>query len=105
MAKWERQHDGVQLLLKKLTDGNQLLGIDDNISLQELSKGFKRWSEDTSTSPSGRHLRHYKCLLVPDGVPKPDDSSPTSGEIILTVHFHIAMAAVRAGVSLNQQQQ
>jgi hypothetical protein len=104
MAQWDGQDGGVQSLLKKLTDGNQLLGIDDDLSLAEFIKGFKKWSEETSTSPSGRHLGHYKCLLIPDGRPKPDDNSPTIGELIMTVHFHLAMAAVRAGVSLNRWQ-
>ena len=25
--------------------------------------GFRKWRESTSTSPSGRHLGHYKALL------------------------------------------
>jgi hypothetical protein len=58
--KWEEQDDGVQTLLRKLTDGKKLLGIDDDLSLEEFTKGFKKWSEDTSTSPSGRHLGNYK---------------------------------------------
>ena len=29
--------------------------------------GFKKWREQTSTSPSGIHLGHYKALLAPDG--------------------------------------
>jgi hypothetical protein len=95
---------GLNTLIKKLTDGNQLLGIDDDLSINDFTDGFKKWSEDTTTSPSGRHLGHYKCLLVPDGTPKPADGSPTVGESIMQVHFHLAMAAVRAGVSLTRWQ-
>ena len=29
-----------------------------------MSDGFKCWKESTSTSPSKRHLGHYKCLLT-----------------------------------------
>lgn len=30
----------------------------------ELAQGYQRWPEKTSTSPSGRHLGHYKALLI-----------------------------------------
>jgi hypothetical protein len=33
------------------------------ISEDDLVKGFGRWKEHTSTSPSGRHLGHYKAIL------------------------------------------
>ena len=32
-----------------------------------MASGFKKWREDTSTSPSQRHLGNYKYLLKPDG--------------------------------------
>jgi hypothetical protein len=43
--------------------------IDITISRKDVKDGFKCWAELTSTSPSGRHLSLYKCLLAPD----PDD--------------------------------
>ena len=36
------------------------------ISRDELRKGFKLWKESTATSPSGRHLGHYKSLVGDD---------------------------------------
>ncbi|KAI2494702.1 hypothetical protein MHU86_19837 [Fragilaria crotonensis] len=33
------------------------------ISEDDLHKGFKQWPESTSTSPSGRHLGHYKAII------------------------------------------
>ena len=36
------------------------------ISREELRKGFKIWTEATATSPSGRHLGHYKVLVQDD---------------------------------------
>lgn len=33
------------------------------ISAEELCYGFKSWRESTSTSPSGKHLGHYKALI------------------------------------------
>ena len=32
-----------------------------------MKQGFSKWKESTSTSPSYRHLGHYKALLVSDG--------------------------------------
>ena len=37
--------------------------IDTNLSKEDVSHGFKVWKESTSTSPSGRHLGHYKSLI------------------------------------------
>jgi hypothetical protein len=33
------------------------------ISSEEVIRGFKGWKEQTSTSPSGRHLGHYRALI------------------------------------------
>ncbi|KAI2513961.1 hypothetical protein MHU86_345 [Fragilaria crotonensis] len=33
------------------------------ISEDDLFKGFRHWPESTSTSPSGRHLGHYKAII------------------------------------------
>ena len=33
------------------------------VSETDVLKGFKTWKETTSTSPSGRHLGHYKALI------------------------------------------
>ena len=38
--------------------------IDDHISPDNFEQGFKHWNEATSTSPSGRHLGHYKAILA-----------------------------------------
>ena len=36
--------------------------INIRISGDDIKKGFQGWKESTSTSPSGRHLGHYKAL-------------------------------------------
>jgi len=33
------------------------------IEHQDFVDGFKKWKERTSTSPSGRHLGHYKAII------------------------------------------
>ena len=42
--------------------------IPTEITLQEYQKGLRSWSENTSTSPSGRHLGIYKALLPLDNI-------------------------------------
>ena len=37
--------------------------ISTELSDDDIAKGFKSWRESTSTSPSGRHLGHYKSLI------------------------------------------
>jgi hypothetical protein len=37
--------------------------IPSGISEDDLRKGFGSWKESTSTSPSGRHLSHYKAII------------------------------------------
>jgi hypothetical protein len=37
--------------------------ISDEVSFDDFVSAIKVWSENTSTSPSGRHLGHYKLLV------------------------------------------
>ncbi|KAI2494432.1 hypothetical protein MHU86_20115 [Fragilaria crotonensis] len=37
--------------------------IPTGISSDDVIRGFKGWKEQTSTSPSGRHLGHYRALI------------------------------------------
>lgn len=37
--------------------------IDITISEEDVRRGFRGWRESTTTSPSGRHLGHYKALI------------------------------------------
>ena len=38
--------------------------VSPTISVNDLVQGFRVWREDTSTSPSGRHLSLYKALIT-----------------------------------------
>ena len=33
------------------------------VTSEDITRGFKGWKESTSTSPSGRHLGHYKAII------------------------------------------
>jgi hypothetical protein len=55
--------ESAHILLQTLSKPNTLTSIDICITLQEFNKALRKWNEATSTSPSGRHLGHYKVLL------------------------------------------
>ncbi len=103
---------GANTILQKLSDDNQFNPIDDDITFKEIQKGFRSWSDDTSTSSSGRHLGHYRCLLIPDPIDQDDkatelqdsDPEPPLGERILQVYFWVMIAALRTGTSLTRWQ-
>ena len=50
-------------LLQNLRNKRTLQNIPDGFSFSEFSHAIRKWRESTSTSPSGKHLGHYKCLL------------------------------------------
>lgn len=45
------------------------------ILIDQVRHGFKKWREETLTSPSGIHLGHYKALLANDGSNNSHESS------------------------------
>jgi ribonuclease HI len=54
--------EGTYHILKKLSDKQNSQEIPDNITFDEFWNGLNKWNERTTTSPSGRHLGHYKIL-------------------------------------------
>jgi hypothetical protein len=46
--------------------------IDCKISVEDFLSGIKGWKESTSTSPSGRHLGHYKVIVTDPDLKKQD---------------------------------
>ena len=57
------------------------------ISSEDYEEGFRKWSEMTATSPSGRHLGLYKALI---GVEE-------------TTIFSLACVSFRSSTDLRQQ--
>lgn len=51
----------VQLLLNELND--QPPTISSNYDFEDMISGFANWKEQTTTSPSGKHLGIYKTLV------------------------------------------
>ena len=106
---------GEQDILRTLNDGNNLPTINADLYLQVFMNGFRKWREATSTSPSGRHLGHYKAILkaeLPENnYDSEQEASATKnkrkiknplGIKIFEVLHHITMAAVRPGETLNR---
>jgi hypothetical protein len=66
-----------------------------DIDIHTFTATLRKWSEGTSTSPSGRHLGHYKCLLVDDKHTKYYAmTNPDPKDKIMEVYYKIATTAL-----------
>jgi hypothetical protein len=90
-------------ILKHIANKNHLPPIDDDITFEEFWQGIRKWNEKTSTSPSTRHLGHYKVLQCSDGNDQNySDAEPNPSNIIMKVYYYIAMAALKSGNTLDR---
>ncbi len=67
-------------LLRQLEHPPDLKNTQDiphNLSTEDVQECYKHWGEGTSTSPSGRHLGHYRALFSHLGLPT-DSDDPTA---------------------------
>ena len=64
-----------------------------------MSEGFRKWKEQTSTSPSNRHLSHYKSLLIPE---EKDSKTDKFNKMILKIHNTILNASIYTSISLKR---
>jgi len=71
--------------------------VNDPKDFDTLMKGFKKWPERTTTSPSGRHLGVYKSLLkdYPPKDPPPNQPPRTHGIEVLKCVFRLLQLALR----------
>lgn len=113
-------HQGAQAILHKLADNGNSAASVFHMGYEEFWSGFSKWDERTSTSPSNRHLGHYKVLQISDGNDsaykrKPRNNRnyeeddileeakiPNPSEAIKLVYYNIAMAAVKSGNTLRR---
>jgi len=67
------------------------------IEFESLMKGFKKWLERTTTSPSGQHLGIYKSLLkdYPPKDPPPDQPPWTYGIDVMRCVYHLLQLALK----------
>jgi hypothetical protein len=97
--------NGATTLFTKLNNRKNLSTFDNNISFLEFKKAFSKWNENTSTSPSGRHLGHYKCLLRSDQCELLyDETNIDPKEKIMQVYYDIVNTAIHLGISLQRWQ-
>jgi ribonuclease HI len=92
-------------LLQTLSNEKRLNKFDNIITFTEFKQAFSKWNESTSTSPSGRHLGHYKCLLKHDHCDKLyNQYYQDPKEKIIQVYYNIIKASIQLGISLNRWQ-
>jgi hypothetical protein len=90
---------GATSLLNLLSNNNRLPQISPEISHNDFAKGFHKWSEGTSTSPSGRHLGHYRCLFADDRHEDYTEDDPDPRQKIMGVYHKVALAALEWGLA------
>jgi hypothetical protein len=57
------------------------------VSALDYKTFFKKWDESTSTSPSGKHLGHYKALISPGLIQEPPLTDTTDEIITLQTNY------------------
>ena len=62
--------------------------IEQGVKEDDIHYGFKSWKEKTSTSPSGRHLGHYRSLI--------------QDKTLLTCLTQFMNIAIRSGISISR---
>jgi hypothetical protein len=78
-----------QKLIPQLANGKNLGEIPGDISFEEFCKAMEKWNERTTTSPSGRHLGHYKVLLK---IPVFNENDPINLSLkILNTYYQMIM--------------
>ena len=100
---------GIKAIMKILNNGENTPAFAIDINQDEFMSGFRKWREETATSPSGRHLGHYKALLRAEfhKDKEGDDQQKTTiknkiGHQIFKTLFHITMATVLSGETLTR---
>ena len=90
-----------QLFFKQLKKQSGILTspISKHISIKQRFDGFKYWRESISTSPSKRHLDHYKSLLTSDGNEKNKIITHFNAST-LQLHNTLINASISIGVPL-----
>jgi Reverse transcriptase (RNA-dependent DNA polymerase) len=96
------QPEYVKMILRKLSNGENLPKIESEITFEEFIAGFKSWKEKTTTSPSGRHLGHYKLLISLPIYETINRINTNLGIKILNVYYQIAMTTAAAGITLTR---
>jgi hypothetical protein len=95
----QEQPEYVQHIINKLSDGNNLQQIDSDISYDEFVSGIRKWREATTTSPSGRHLGHYKILTKLELL---NEDNVNLSDEILKLYYTIIKITINLGQTLDR---
>jgi hypothetical protein len=98
-------NDLTTMFVTHLTNKTPLDYIESSLKEEEIMKKFAIWPEKTSTSPSGRHLGHYRSLLQRE-MPK-DPQAPKMEEsraALSTLHSKMINIALKHGRSYKRWQ-
>jgi hypothetical protein len=93
----------VQQFISKLANNSELKTSRD-ITFNEFSSGLQNWNKKTTTSPSGRHLGHYKILLKLN-VFDETDKNINKSNLILELIYNILMPSIYLGKPLQRWKQ
>ena len=66
------------------------------VPVKDIKQAYKKWREQTNTSPENIHLGHYHALLVDDGE-RYDHNNPDQAELIWHVIYIIINTSIRNG--------
>ena len=75
--------------------------ISPHLSIEDMTSGFRKWKENTTTSPYQRHLDHYKSFLVSDSNDTNIEHAIFDKSILQTINT-IINATTASGVPLTR---
>jgi Reverse transcriptase (RNA-dependent DNA polymerase) len=90
-----------QAIITELQGEKKLDDMPNDITFEEFKAALIRWNERTTTSPSGRHLGHYK-LLTRLPVFETPSSTINISQNILYVYYQMMMIAACSGNTLER---
>jgi hypothetical protein len=97
--------EATRKMFETLSNKKNLPKIKETIDFYSFKEAIRKLSESTSTLPSGQHLGQYKCLMIDDTCYEQyNNEHKDPSEKILKVYYHLAMAALRTGNSLERWQ-
>ena len=90
--------EGLQKFFLRHTKTPDIVGT---ITREDFTQGIKKWKEQTSTSPSGRHLGHYHAQILPPMNEEPENATA----IFIYIHITLINIAIQQQLVLPRWQQ
>ena len=81
------------------TSGTLTSPLSPHIAVEDMTTGFRKWKGSKTTSPSHRHLGHYKCFLESDRNDAKPEHIAFDNAILQTINT-ILNATIASGVPL-----